>query len=143
MKITKLKNILNDEKIRRLLIICGALGIGLIFLSTFIELPKDNNSYDITAYKEQIQTSLNDMLNQVDGVGECSVLITMENSAEGVYLQNSSTKTKEIEPKIRGVVVACFGGDDPVVIGKVSEIVTKVLNISSARVCVTKLDSKE
>ena len=83
------------------------------------------------------------MLNQVDGVGECSVLITMENSAEGVYLQNSSTKTKEIEPKIRGVVVACFGGDDPVVIGKVSEIVTKALNISSAKVCVTKLDSKE
>ena len=78
------------------------------------------------------------MLTKVEGVGDCSVLITMENSVEDVYLQNSSTKTKEIEPTIRGIVVACDGGDDPVVVERVSEIVTKALGISSAKVCVTK-----
>lgn len=139
MNTKDLKRILSDEKIKKLIIICGAVGIGLICLSSFIELPKNEAAYNITDYKEQIQNSVTEMLNQVEGVGECSVLITMENSAEGVYLQNSSTKTKEIEPKIRGVVVACGGGGDPVVIDKVSEIITKALNVSSAKVCVTKL----
>ena len=46
MKITKLKNILNDEKIRRLLIICGALGIGLIF---FLDGKKRFIGYSVAA----------------------------------------------------------------------------------------------
>lgn len=138
MKGLNLKKLLSDDKIKKILFICGIAGIVLIFLSSFIELPKDSAEYNVSNYKEQIESSVSDMLKNVDGVGECSVLITIENSVEGVYLQNSSTKTKEIEPKIRGVVVACGGGDDPVIVGKVSEIVTKALGISSAKVCVTK-----
>lgn len=46
---------------------------------------------------------------------------------------------KQVEPKIRGVLVLCSGGGDKVVNGRVLEAVTKALNISSAKVCVTKL----
>ncbi len=138
MKGFSLKKLISDDKFRKILFICGIAGIVLIFLSSFIELPKENADYNVSNYKEQIENSVSDMLKNVDGVGECSVLITIENSVEDVYLQNSSTKTKEIEPKIRGVVIACGGGDDPVIVGRVSEIVTKALGISSAKVCVTK-----
>lgn len=131
------KKLLADDKIKKIIFVFGIAGIALIFLSSFIELPKDT-TYNVADYKEQMQNSVSEMLGKVEGVGECSVLLTIENSAEGVYLQNSSTKTKEIEPKIRGIVVACENGDDPVVVSRVSEIVTKALNISSAKVCVTK-----
>lgn len=131
------RKLLADEKIKKLIFICGIIGVVLIFLSSFIELPK-GETYSVEQYKENMQNSVSEMLSKVEGVGECSVLLTIENSVEGVYLQNSSTKTKEIEPKIRGVVVACANGDDPVTAGRVSEIVTKALNISSAKVCVTK-----
>ena len=79
------------------------------------------------------------MLSQIEGVGDVSVLLTIENSVEGVYLENNSTKTKDIEPLVRGVVVACEGGDEPVTLERVTDAVTKALNISSAKVCVTKL----
>ena len=63
----------------------------------------------------------------------------MENSVEYVYLNDSTTKTKEIQPLIRGVLVVCEGGDSPVVVERITQAVTKALDISTAKVCVTKL----
>ena len=62
----------------------------------------------------------------------------MDNSGENVYLKNTDTKTKSIEPKVRGVVVVCDGGDNPLVVSRVLDAVTKSLNISSDKVCITK-----
>ena len=44
----------------------------------------------------------------------------------------------EIEPKVKGVVAICQGGDNPVVKQKVTEAITTALNIVSKRVCVIK-----
>jgi stage III sporulation protein AG len=44
----------------------------------------------------------------------------------------------EIEPKVKGVIVICPGGDNPVVRRRIVEAVTTALNIPSKRVCVTK-----
>lgn len=141
MKIPDFKNLFKDGKIRNAIVICGIIGIALIFFSSFIGSSdsSDNINSDVLQYKEQMQSAVQNMLSQIEGVGEVSVLLTIENSVEGVYLENNSTKTKEIEPKIRGVVVACSGGDDPVVIQRVTQAVTKALNISTAKVFVTKL----
>lgn len=139
MNLKGLKKLISDDKIKKIIFVAGIAGILLIFLSSFIKLPDNKNSNTVSDYKDQIQTSITEMLNKIEGVGKCSVLLTIENSVEDVYLENSSTKTKEIEPVIRGVVVACGGGDDPIVVERVNEIVTKALNISSAKVCVTKL----
>lgn len=135
------KNLLKDGKIRNVIVICGIIGIVLIFLSSFIGSPDstENTGSNVSEYKEQMQSSVQQMLGQIEDVGSVSVLLTIENSVEGVYLENNSTKTKEIEPKIRGVVVACSGGDDPIVIQRVTQAVTKALNISTAKVYVTKL----
>ena len=47
----------------------------------------------------------------------------------------------QLEPQIKGVVVVCQGGDDPVVQKRISQAVTTALDISSKRVCVTKLSN--
>ena len=70
------------------------------------------------------------------------MLLTIENSVEYVYLEDSTTQTKEIQPVIRGVLVVCEGGDDPVVTQTVTQAVTRALDISSAMVCVTKLTER-
>ena len=62
----------------------------------------------------------------------------MDNSGENVYLKNTDQKTVSIEPKVRGVVIVCDGGDDPLVVSRVLDAVTKALNISSDKVCITK-----
>ncbi len=44
----------------------------------------------------------------------------------------------EIEPKVKGVVIICPGGDDIVVKKRIVDATTTALNINSTRVCVTK-----
>lgn len=44
----------------------------------------------------------------------------------------------EIEPKVKGVVVICQGGDNPIVKERVVEAIKTALNITSKRVCVIK-----
>lgn len=139
-KLPDLKSLAKGDKMRRMIIVVGIIGIALIFIST-LPFPKSEStsSDSVDEYRRYMQNSLCEMLSRIEGVGEVSVLLTIENSAEGVYLDNNSTKTKDIEPKIRGVVVACSGGDDPLTVADVTEAVTKALNISSARVCVAKM----
>lgn len=44
----------------------------------------------------------------------------------------------EIQPRVKGVIVVCTGGDDPIVQQRIIGAVTTALNISSKRVCVTR-----
>lgn len=141
LKKTDFKKLFKDGRLTNIIIVCGVLGAALIFLSSLGAFSEDKQqlSSSVSEYREDMQSSLQNMLSQIEGVGNVSVLLTIENSVEGVYLENNSTKTKEIEPVIRGVVVACDGGDDVIVTQRVLSAVTKALNISSAKVCITKL----
>ena len=143
-KITDLtKKLFDTANIRKLIIIVGIIGILLLFLSSYIEmgvpLNSDDKEFSVTTYSTEIQSDLEEVISKIDGAGETYVLLTMENSVEYVYLEDSNTKTKEIEPHIRGVLVVCKGGDDPVEIERVTNAVTKLLDISTAKVCIAKL----
>ncbi len=140
----KLKKLFDNDKIRRIIIIAGVAGMLLIFLSNYIDFDKSNGiseeeEFSVTTYSTEIQNDLQTVISQIEGAGETRVLLTMENSVEYVYLEDSTTKTKEIEPLIRGVLVVCEGGDEPVVVERITEAVTKALDISTAKVCITKL----
>lgn len=140
----KLKKLFDNDKIRRIIIIAGVAGMLLIFLSNYIDFDKSNGKseeeeFSVTTYSTEIQNDLQTVISQIEGAGETRVLLTMENSVEYVYLEDSTTKTKEIEPLIRGVLVVCEGGDEPVVVERITEAVTKALDISTAKVCITKL----
>ena len=143
-KKNKVKKMFDSDKIRRIIIIAGIVGIALIFLSSYIDFgsfanQKEEEEFSVTTYSTEIQSDLQSVISKIEGAGQTQVLLTMENSVEYVYLDNSTTETKEIEPVIRGVLVVCEGGDDPVVIERVTEAVTKALDISTAKVCITKL----
>ena len=140
MKIMNFNKLLSGGKFKNIIIIAGVIGIAMILISSFTDFKPSESSVDsVEEYRQGLQSSLSSMLSQIEGVGDVSVLLTIENSVEGVYLENNSTKTKDIEPVVRGVVVACEGGDEPVTLERVTDAVTKALNISSAKVCVTKL----
>lgn len=138
------KKLFDNDKIKRIIIIAGLAGIALIFLSNYIEIGKSANGereeeFSVTTYSTQIENDLQSVISRIEGAGQTEVLLTMENSVEHVYLDDSTTKTKEIEPLIRGVLVVCEGGDSPVVVERITEAVTKSLDISAAKVCITKL----
>lgn len=140
----KFKKFFDNDRIRRIILIVGIVGIALLFLSSYIDFSaltggNKEKEFSVKTYSTQIEGDLQDVVSQIKGVGKTKVLLTMENSVEYVYLKDTVTKTKEIEPLIRGVLVVCEGGDDPVVVERVTQAVTKALDISTAKVCVTKL----
>ena len=140
----KAKKLLESDKAKRLIIISGIIGIALIFLSSYISFDfgtaeKDEEEFSVTSYSTEIENDLQTVISQIEGAGTTKVLLTMENSVECVYLEGGTTKTKEIEPHIRGVLVVCEGGDNPVVVERITQAVTKALDISTAKVCITKL----
>ena len=126
----------------RLIIIAGVIGIALIFFSS-LDLGgfsgRQDDAFSVKAYSEELESDLEEVIAHIQGAGKTKVLLTMENSVEYVYLRDSTTKTKEVAPLIRGVLVLCEGGDEPVVVERVTEAVTKALDLSAAKVCITKL----
>ncbi len=140
----KIKKLFDNDKVRRIVIIAGVVGMLLILLSNYIDFGKssgksEEEEFSVTTYSTEIENDLQSVISQIEGAGETKVLLTMENSVEYVFLEDSTTKTKEIEPLIRGVLVVCEGGDEPVVVERITEAVTKALDISTAKVCITKL----
>lgn len=126
------------------------------------------SSTSMSTYKEETQKKLEEIISKIDGVGKCSVFVTFENTSESVYAYNSSSETnekgekkqydyvildgengdepmlvKEIEPKVKGVVVVCEGGENSAVRSSIIECVTSAFVISSNRISVNKMAIKE
>ncbi|MCH5201751.1 MAG: hypothetical protein J1F17_00960 [Oscillospiraceae bacterium] len=135
-KLSKLKN---DKNLIRIIFIIGIAGILLIFCSTLFDSEKteDIDSFSVEEYRSLEENRIKEMVESIQGVGKARVMVTMENSVEQVY--SNDNKVKEIEPAIRGVLVICSGADNPVIKETVLESITKALNLSSDKVCITKL----
>lgn len=71
-------------------------------------------------------------LTQQDDSEESVIVVDNGEGREGLLVT-------EIQPTVKGVVVVCAGGDNAEVQERIVQAVTVALNISSKRVCVTKL----
>lgn len=132
-----LNELLSDKRVIKAAVIIGVAAILLIGLTNVIDI-SHNDQQQAEAYADKTEKRLLEIVSQISGVGDVKIFLTMDNSGENVYLKNSDTKTVSIEPKVRGVVVVCDGGDDQLVVSRVLDAVTKALNISSDKVCITK-----
>lgn len=120
------------------------------------------------AVEQALEERMTTLLSAVEGVGACQVMVTLENTAQAVYAANTATQTAtgtdgsenlsseetllmvetdtgpvglpvtELQPTVKGVAVACRGGDDPAVCQRVIDLVTTAFHISDRRVCVVK-----
>ncbi len=126
------------------------------------------NSYE---YCDYLEKRVEDIVNSIEGAGEVRVMITLAETTEYVYAQNqngtkksnkdsensdnksnfviiekdnndSGLLIKTFEPKIRGVAVVCDGGDNPLVQQQIYSTVSAVLNVSTARISISKLTSE-
>ena len=137
-----ISSLLSSDKARAVFVIVGILAICLIFFSTQF---KDDNTKDKVSdlssesYCNTLTAELTEMIESIEKAGETKVLLTLESSYEYVYLDDDKTLSKIIEPQIRGVAVACTGGDDPVVKEKVTMLISTVLSVSTSRISVSKL----
>lgn len=121
-------------------------------------------------YIKQLEERLVSIISSVYGAGETRVMVTLESGSEDIYLHNydygenngsdgknsferkdeyvivdgssgeQGIVVRQSEPKIRGVAVVCEGGGNQSVKQQITETVTALLDISSARVSVAKMN---
>lgn len=141
----------------RWLIALGLVGILLIGLSEWLGKPSEPQdsptAVSVTQIEQALEQRVTALLSRVDGVGDCYVMVTLEQGTQHVYASDSvsggesvltvSTDTgpvglliTEIQPIIKGVVVVCDGGGDEAVRERVTSAVATAFNLSSRRVCV-------
>ncbi len=134
------------------------------------QLTPTTSSTDIQQYSEKLEERLTSIISSIDGAGATRVMVTVESGSEDIYLhdfdygenvdvsgKNSFERKDEYviidgssgeqgivvrraEPKVRGVAVVCEGGGSETVRAQIIEAVTALLDISSARVSVAKMN---
>ena len=173
---TNWKAFFYSDKGRRGMLIIGLIGIGMIFLSGVFSNVRvsgitESQSIPILTAQEhakQLEMRLTEIIRQIEGVGNCSVMVTLESGTEYRYAQEeksdhytSESKQEanlekkyvfydtgdgkqalilaEIEPTVKGVVIVCGGARHAAVQQRVIQVVTTALGISSTKVCVAPL----
>ncbi len=101
-------------------------------------------SSEETVYAQETKTSVDSTQDAMNQNGKTQ----LKESTEQKYLlvegedgkKQALVKTTK-EPAVKGIVIVCEGGDRTAVKAEVIDAVTTALDISSSRVCVTKIDS--
>lgn len=151
-------------------IILLALAIGVLFVLLSEILPERQNKnravFDQENYIISLENRVEKMVSDINGAGECNVMINVSSGSESVYVkenkksydtseQNNKSEsedsvitmkdsdgseyalvTKELMPEICGVVVTCKGADDVSVKNSVIQAVSTVLGVGTNKVCV-------
>ncbi len=125
---------------------------------------------DVQEYSRRLEERLISIISSIDGAGMTKVMVTLDSGCEDIYLhdfdygenadpsgKNSIERKDEYvivdgssgeqgivvrrkEPKVRGVAVVCEGAGSEQVRSQIVSTVTALLDISSARVSVVKMN---
>ena len=141
----------------RWLLVIGLVGMLLIGLSEWVGTAPKEEPGDCVVSVQQVEEALEQrltaLLSRVDGVGDCYVMVTLEQGVQQVYASERSSGSEsvltvstdsgpvgllitEIQPIIKGVVVVCDGAEDEEVRERVTAAVATAFNLSSRRVYV-------
>ena len=105
-----------------------------------------------TLYTEALEEKIENFLKTVEGVNKAEVILTLDTSNESVYAKNASgldyiltndgkpISITEIYPTVRGVAIACTGGDRDDIKIKITELISAYLGISSNRIKIVGID---
>ena len=88
-----------------------------------------------------------EQINETDSDGGTRTTTERETGETTVYVENGSETypyvTREILPKVEGVLVVAEGGDNPKVISDISDTVMALFRVEAHKIKVVKMSSKE
>lgn len=138
------------------LMIIGVIILGIIFMTAFSDSGGDKKEADIKAVNVDVQEErLREILSDIDGAGDVSVMITYEGTSEkniayekrrsdsaydekAVMAGGEPMVVNESYPTVKGVIVTAGGADDIKVKRALVEAVSAVLEVEPHRICIYK-----
>lgn len=133
------------------------------------EATQNNDESLYQNYTLKLEDKLEKIVSSIEGAGECKIMVTLDTGEENIYAKQSknqnenrdqsskqtdeyeyvvlksSSSTEEgmllkvIEPNVRGVAIACQGGDDPRIKENIISTVSAVLDIKTNKISITKM----
>lgn len=148
--------IFKDKKIRFFIVAVLAILVFVIMFCNFSDGNKDSSQTDeVTAYVNNLEKTLSEMLTEIDGAGKVKVAISVASGRETVLATKTTiTQTesgtqkeetpiivngktvvlKELYPEITGVLIIAEGADSIKVLNKIQQATTSLLNIDINRI---------
>ena len=155
-----LRSLLEKQNRTKLAVVLGAAAMILLLLSELLPTNAVKAPVlapaDETAYREQLEKQLQELIEQIDGAGTTTVMITLESGEETVYAtdtQSGQTQSQETHvlledgtalaqtiylPQVCGAAVVCDGGGDIRVAAQITELVRALLDLSANRIVVAQ-----
>ena len=105
-------------------------------------------------YEERVEQKLTELISQLGGISDVKVMVVQECGIEYIYAVDKESTSeseqteyysagneealllKEISPVIKGVAVVCNSNKKETDKAKITELVSRVLNISTTRIFV-------
>lgn len=117
-----------------------------------------------TEYKSHLEEELKELLENMEGVGKCRVMLTLEDEGQTYLDKNIRQDTDQIEqstvvyntgdgeapyvvrkamPKVAGVVVVTEGGKNAVTVSNISNAVMSLFGLDAHKITVVKMSVQE
>lgn len=136
---------LNKKDYKKAAVLILLVVIGIFLLVSGNSPNRDKDIYDERTYVEELENKIESVLEKIDGVGSCDVVVTLENSGEAVYSSVSFSTSPQLiktnQPTVRGVAVVFEGADNPSVQNDVINTVKSLTNVSASKISVSKKSS--
>ena len=129
------------------LLLLGILGVTLLLFGgdLFPEAEEERPSSE--DYRSTLCSEITALCREVRGVGEVTVLLTLESGESYTYAENSSggyitaggngLLLESRPPRVAGVAVVCDGGGDPAVREELCALLSAALGIGTHKVKIT------
>lgn len=140
----ELKKILQNRN-NRLMLVILIIGVVIIMFSGGTK-KTESDGFDLNEFSGG-EERLSEILSQIDGVGNVSVMISYASTPEkDIAYDSGNTRAvtaggevmikRELYPKVEGVIVTADGAGDTAVRNKIKEAVIAITGASAHRVCV-------
>ncbi|MBR2616542.1 MAG: hypothetical protein IKC69_07685 [Clostridia bacterium] len=157
-----------DPKKIAILSICFVLGIIFLLISEYkldekTDEADESEFFDEAVYTERLQEHLAAILEEMEGVSEVNVMVTLESGIRYRYASETSKSqsgersssevflmmqekdgaslpilTETLYPSVRGVSVVCRGAADPAVQRRIIGLVASTLNLNENQIFVSE-----
>lgn len=105
-----MEKLAENETYRKIIIGAGLLGIALIFLSGYLtsggksepQPASSGPAYTAEEYETRLENELRELIMKIQGVGNASVMVTLEQTKQAVYAKEEKTNGQTTEDKSEG-----------------------------------------
>lgn len=129
------------------LLLLGILGVTLLLFGGGVLSEGQKEQTDSEDYRTALCAEVTALCREVRGVGEVTVLLTLEAGESYSYAENASggyiaaggggLLLESRPPRVAGVAVVCDGGGDPAVREELSSLLSAALGIGRHKVKIT------